>query len=262
MKRLIPILVLTTIGVLATVPMMAQTNHTVRVGNNFFSPAELTIQAGDSVTWMNEGTNHNVQADDGSFRCANGCDSTGGDGAPASNAWSVTLTFDNPGTVPYFCVTHGSAGGLGMTGVVTVEGGGGGNGGDAAGSLRFSTNGLNAQEDGGPRVITVQRVGGDDGAVSVDFQTSNGSATAGQDYQQTAGTLNWPDDDDDPRTFQVPIVDDGDVEGDEIFSVSLSNPGGGADGAEHGSSSGTTTGAGRHPTEARAPCSSPWTPSR
>lgn len=225
MNQRIAFLVLTTIGLLTAVPILAQTNHTVRVRNNFFDPAELTIQAGDSVTWMNEGINHNVDADDGSFRCANGCDGEGGDGDPASNSWSFTRTFNDPGDVPYHCDVHGFPGG-GMAGTVIVEGGGGG--GDQPGTLRFTTNSLNAQEDAGSRTLTVERVNGDDGAVSVDFQTADGSATAGQDYQQTSGTLSWADNDDNPKGFQVPIIDDGDVEGDESFQASLSNASGGA----------------------------------
>jgi len=43
-------------------PLMAQTTHTVTVGDNFFSPANLTIQAGDTVRWVNAGGGnpHNV----------------------------------------------------------------------------------------------------------------------------------------------------------------------------------------------------------
>lgn len=225
MTRRITWLVSLFVCLLGAVTAQAQTNHTVRVVNNRFVPDDLAIQAGDSVTWTNEGMNHNVVADDGSFRCANGCDGEGGDGDTASNAWSFTRTFATPGTVPYFCEAHGSAGGLGMAGTVVVESG---TGGDDPGSLRFADANLNVQEFGGARQIVVQRVDGDDGAVSVSFQTENGSAVAGQDYQQTSGAINWADNDDDPKSFQVPIVDDGDEEGDETFRVVLFNPGGGA----------------------------------
>ena len=39
--------------------------------------------------------------------------------------------------------------------------------------------------------MTVERLGGVGGAVSVDYQTSDGSATAGADYAARSGTLNW-----------------------------------------------------------------------
>ena len=50
--------------------------HTVEARpNNMFSPANLSIATGDSVSWVNTGGFHNVVADDFSFRCANGCGS-------------------------------------------------------------------------------------------------------------------------------------------------------------------------------------------
>lgn len=101
---------------------VAAADHTVTVGNNFFSPRDLTIEAGDTVTWTNNsGGIHNVHADDESFRCARGCDATGGNGAPSAERWSVTLTFGAPGTTGYFCDFHGAKGGIGMAGTITVE---------------------------------------------------------------------------------------------------------------------------------------------
>ncbi|UXI66521.1 cupredoxin domain-containing protein [Tahibacter amnicola] len=99
-------------------------NHAVRVGPGLtFSPANLTVQAGDTVTFTNAGGFHNVVADDNSFRCAAGCDGAGGSGAPSSNAWSATVTFNTAGTKGYFCEVHGSPG-VGMAGRIVVEGGG------------------------------------------------------------------------------------------------------------------------------------------
>ncbi len=47
-----------------------------------FSPNNLTITAGDTVTFHNlGGAMHNVHADDDSFRCAAGCDDASGNGA-------------------------------------------------------------------------------------------------------------------------------------------------------------------------------------
>lgn len=102
-------------------------NHVVTVGGggNGFSPANLTIQAGDTVTFRNAGGFHDVTADDGSFRCSNSCASTSnpGGGAPNSSEWSQTLTFANAGTVPYYCTVHGAPGGIGMSGKIVVQGG-------------------------------------------------------------------------------------------------------------------------------------------
>ncbi|HEY2395959.1 MAG TPA: plastocyanin/azurin family copper-binding protein [Rudaea sp.] len=87
-----------------------------------FSPQFLTIQAGDTVTFLNLGGYHNAVADDGSFRCAHGCDGDGegGNGNPTSDLWIATVTFPQPGTVGYFCEPHGSPG-SGMFGTIIVQ---------------------------------------------------------------------------------------------------------------------------------------------
>lgn len=108
--------------------------HEVTVDDDFFSPQHITITAGDTVRWTNQGSNaHNVVADDGSFRCADGCDgpsggntgntyhgSEGNPGDPSAGAWTFSLQFDEPGEIGYFCEVHGAPG-LGMFGTITVE---------------------------------------------------------------------------------------------------------------------------------------------
>ena len=84
-----------------------------------FTPAQLTIAVGDTVTFVNKGGVHNVYADDGSFRCARGCDADGGNGAPSGELWSSTVTFDTAGSFGYECQAHA---GMGMRGTIVVEG--------------------------------------------------------------------------------------------------------------------------------------------
>ena len=94
--------------------------HFVTTVGNTFSPQELEIESGDAVTWSNGGGLHNVSADDGSFRCANGCDGEGGNGAPSFSSWEFSLIFTDEGDIPYFCEIHGLSGGIGMSGLITV----------------------------------------------------------------------------------------------------------------------------------------------
>jgi len=89
--------------------------------NMVFTPSTVTIQAGDSVRFTNAGGTHNVTADDGSFRCAAGCDGQGGDGSISGNLWSATVAFPRAGTYLYHCEEHGGAGGVGMSGRVIVQ---------------------------------------------------------------------------------------------------------------------------------------------
>ena len=82
-------------------------------------------------------------------------------------------------------------------------------------------------ESAGTVDLDVRRVTGSAGAVSVDYATVPVTATADADYTTTAGTLDFADGET-SRTLSVPILDDSETEGDESFSVELSNPTGGA----------------------------------
>lgn len=218
---------------LAAVPARAA-SFDVNISNLAFTPSNLTIHVGDSVTWHGDGEQHNVRADDGSFRCAQGCDGAGGDGSPSASAWSFTRTFNQAGVVRYFCEIHGAQGGIGMAGSIVVQAVSGGN---TPGSLRFSAAAYSAGEGAGSAVITVQRVGGDDGVASVAYQTTGGgTATPGSDFTVRSGSLNWAGGDDAPKTFSVPIADDAAAEGSETVHLLLTN----ALGASLGSPSAAT----------------------
>jgi plastocyanin len=120
-----------TIGIVASLGLFSAGAYaanipvTVGGGGNNFNPATLSIAAGDTVTFSYAGgvVPHNVRSDPGTvtqFRCAQGCDGQGGDGTPTGTAWSATITFPTAGTIPFFCEIHGAAGGVGMSGVITV----------------------------------------------------------------------------------------------------------------------------------------------
>jgi parallel beta-helix repeat protein/predicted outer membrane repeat protein len=83
-------------------------------------------------------------------------------------------------------------------------------------------------ENAGTVTITATRTGGLDGAVSVAYNTSGGSATAGADFLAAAGTLNWANQDGAPKTFQVTIVNDTENEPAETFNAIITDPQGGA----------------------------------
>ena len=72
--------------------------------------------------------------------------------------------------------------------------------------------------------VKVTRTGDDSTAVSVDYATSDGTATAGSDYTATSGTLTFA-----PgeltKSISIPILDDNVFEnGNETFNLTLSNP--------------------------------------
>ncbi len=98
----------------------------------------------------------------------------------------------------------------------------------APGSLRFAASGYTVAEGVGSATVSVQRVGGSDGNVSVSYVTVNGTATSGSDYTARSGTLSWSPGDATSRSIQIPILDDTQVESTQSFSVSLNSPTGGA----------------------------------
>ncbi len=90
------------------------------------------------------------------------------------------------------------------------------------GSLEFSRFEFLAGEGSTNGLVTVRRRGGTVGAVGVNFETSDGSAVAGVDYQTAAGTLSFPE----AETFQsfvVPILDNFTPQGDRSLNLTLLN---------------------------------------
>lgn len=118
--RVVPaLLVVATVAMTAAHPGPAQAaDAQVEVVNNEFRPREVTILAGEKVTWRFTGTApHSVTADDRSFDSHPNC-------SPAcSNAASPPFerTFPSAGTFRYFCKIHGARGGSGMSGTVVVR---------------------------------------------------------------------------------------------------------------------------------------------
>ncbi|HEX6898760.1 MAG TPA: choice-of-anchor Q domain-containing protein [Thermoanaerobaculia bacterium] len=96
------------------------------------------------------------------------------------------------------------------------------------GTIQLTVGAVNVNENAGTVTITATRTGGTDGAVSVSYTTAPGTATSPDDFAAAAGVLNWASGDGAPKSFQVTIVNDLLDEPDETFTVTISNPQGGA----------------------------------
>ena len=83
--------------------------NAVSMGDNFFQPVGMTVPAGTTVQWRNDGAlPHTVTSDLGAVRTFDsGILRTGG---------TYSLTFDAPGSFAYHCDVHPE-----MTGAVVVE---------------------------------------------------------------------------------------------------------------------------------------------
>jgi hypothetical protein len=96
------------------------------------------------------------------------------------------------------------------------------------GSVQFNSAAYNISEGDSSLMVTATRTGGTSGAISVTYATASGTAVAGSDFTAARGTLSWADGDAANKTFTVPITDDTIFEGNEIFTMALSLPTGGA----------------------------------
>ena len=114
--------ILFTICLIITAGLYAQTTHTINTGGFYYNPSSLTIDVGDSVIWINDGGNHDVNGDISSL---------------TSQPYNNPVTFDSPatnivgaiifgykftvsGTYNYDCSVYGHAQ-AGMVGTVIVN---------------------------------------------------------------------------------------------------------------------------------------------
>ena len=94
---------------------------------------------------------------------------------------------------------------------------------DGVSKFHFSSPTFSVNENGTSINITVARVGDTSQPASVNFATSNGSATAGQDYAATSGTLSFVAGQA-TKVFPISITEDPTFEGNETVNLTLSNP--------------------------------------
>ena len=95
------------VALLANGGALAANGSVTATSGDTFSPAAVTINQGESVTWTNGGGNHNVVLADGDVAL----------NSPSTLGWTVTHTFNAAGTFSYYCAIHRA---IGMTGTVTV----------------------------------------------------------------------------------------------------------------------------------------------
>jgi plastocyanin len=110
-KVIAPICFLAGLAV-AALPALGADETVSATTDSAFDPTTVTINVGDTVTWNNAGGFHNVHFDDGSFV---------GPSAPSADSWNVSHKFSTAGAFRYYCETHGTPNGGGMSGTVVVK---------------------------------------------------------------------------------------------------------------------------------------------
>ena len=91
---------------------LAQTNHTISTSGMSFSPSELSIEIGDTVTFINTGGNHNVNGTQATF--PNNPESFGNS---VGAGWTYQHVFSISGEYDFQCDPHSSI----MKGKITVQ---------------------------------------------------------------------------------------------------------------------------------------------
>lgn len=94
---------------------LSATVHNVGVSSNQFSPSSITITAGDTVMWTNNGGFHNINGTIATY-AANPMSFT--NGSASSSSWTFMFKFTMVGTYTYQCDPHA---GSGMIGTVIVN---------------------------------------------------------------------------------------------------------------------------------------------
>ena len=189
-------------GATFTLPDPANGSYGVRVetsGNAELGSVKLALSGAKAVTQTESVAPWSLYGDDGT--------NVAGAGLPAG---SYTLT----------ATAHAEAGGQGAAlqtlavSFTVVE------------PLSLSVQDATAAEAAGATVdftVTLSRASAE--TVTVDYATSNGTATADEDYTETSGTLTFAAHDL-SKTVSVPILDDALNEGNETFTLTLSNASG------------------------------------
>ncbi|MFM6406279.1 MAG: Calx-beta domain-containing protein, partial [Microcystis sp.] len=95
------------------------------------------------------------------------------------------------------------------------------------GTSTISVSDTTINESQNQATVTVKLTGISHQAFTVDYSTNNGTAKAGQDYTSVSGTLTF-NAGESQKTITIPINNDSNYEGNETFTLNLSNPIGGA----------------------------------
>jgi plastocyanin len=117
-RRLLPLAALTAAAVALLAPLALADNQSVVARNaNVFAPAKVAVKPGESVTFTNEGGEHNMVWNDGTP--AQPPTAVTPDQWPAGG---ITRTFTRVGKVRYYCALHGDrTADFGMVGYVYVN---------------------------------------------------------------------------------------------------------------------------------------------
>lgn len=192
-------------------------NLTVTTNN----PPRITITAPTTgIVWSTPSASlalSGTASDDAAVTQVSWVNSRGGSGtASGTSTWSIAAV---PLVVGVNVITVSAANAAGYVGTATLTVTR-----TQPGTLQFGSSAYTVNESAGSANVAVTRAGGSDGAVSVAWQTSNGTAIACTDYTASGGTVTWSNGDLTTKLITVPLLVGSTSTGDSSFNVSLSSP--------------------------------------
>ena len=101
--------------------ILAQTSYTINAGMMYYSPSILNINLGDTVFWINDGGNHNVNFDINTLTGLSFNNPESFVSTPTNSTEIYSHVFTISGTYNYDCSVYGHAA-SGMTGTIIVNG--------------------------------------------------------------------------------------------------------------------------------------------
>lgn len=102
------------LAITATSSAWASTNYLVTLSGQSFTPSQVSLWPGDTVTFTNKSGFHDVV-------CQNPDPVCGERPNPQSQPWGFSYTYETVGVFPFRCTIHSSNFTSGMSGAVTVN---------------------------------------------------------------------------------------------------------------------------------------------
>jgi hypothetical protein len=151
-------------------------------------------------------------------------------GDAASKTFSVAISNTTPfsGTKTFTVALSSPSAGAAISSPGSATVAISGDGASPVGDVQLSASTYSVSQGAGSMTVTVERLNGSSGAISVAYATANGTAVSGTDYTAAGGTLDWASGDAASKTFAVKVSNTTPFSGTKSFTVALSKATGGA----------------------------------
>ncbi|HEX4267544.1 MAG TPA: Calx-beta domain-containing protein [Steroidobacteraceae bacterium] len=209
--------------------VLSQANYSIQQGDDTVTVVVDRTSGSDGAVAVNYATADGTAVAGTDYAATTGT-LNWNDGDSTAQSFTVPISSATPFSgsktfsIALSAATGGATIGTPQTATVTISGAGT----STAGSISLSAAGYSVAQNGGTVTLTLHRTGGSTGAVTVDYATSDGTATAGTNYTAASGTASWADGSVAAQKFKVTVSNATPFSGNKTFMVTLSSPTNGA----------------------------------